>query len=927
MIPNITDEQQRKLDQLKKAFDLGDIDRDTYQTVVAAINLTQTSSGINTQDNDAARMSPIDTEDTEDTDTRVGGNAHDINTGTINYYTYLYYQGGGQEHNEEKLKRQIVAYLKWLAEKSGRIVVRGINQNGAPVSLDLDIAYVPLLARLPIHREDLFHKSSEWAITPIDSLRAAIEEREIEIEKALTLGSRLAIIGGPGSGKTTVLNHIAWALALVLLYGGDVAHKRLGLWGQVPIPILLPLYAYAEHLRGMKGKLGVPASEYRLSTYITEYFTEHEAIPNLPQDFFTALMVTGRDVIVLLDGLDEVADEDERSRVTQAIEDLVAGKDNLRVIVTCRATAYYTGRTSLVTFRVITIQPLDPFDIERQIAPMVRNAYACIYQGQPALIKSRSEDLIVSITKLEYQRRERLGASAEPLTTSPLMVRMLLIVHYDNRILPPDRAELYEKAVEALIKSDHETDPTKALALHPKDIGPDLHLAMAQYLAYSLHKKGENQGREIDGAALNKLYAEQEIFASHGDELIKYAHNRGGLIEENYGRYRFMHLGFQEFLVARYLKEVIGSNEGLDAILERVGDKNLSTVWWREPVLLLCGYTAAKSPEAASTLLRKLAVHDQSLGGNFATAELAAVAAVEWRYCPDSLCKEIANGLVNLLANRDLCITTPPELRMRAGRLLSQLGDPRKGIGLGVDNLPDIDWLLIPNKGEFVYGEGNTERKLRLPTYKISRYPITKAQFQAFIEANDGFHNPLSWKGLAEDKVHRSAAGMQQFDFASNPRDNVNWYDAVAFCAWLSARTHTTISLPTEQQWEKAARGQDGRNYPWGNEYIPGYANIDETHLSAGPSRLMSTSPVGIYPQGKSPYEVMDLSGNVWEWCLNKGNNTEDTGLDNGQWRVVRGGSWSESRESTCCWSRGGFAPTSRGSGIGFRVVQLVTVQ
>ncbi|MCG6868366.1 MAG: formylglycine-generating enzyme family protein [Gammaproteobacteria bacterium] len=232
--------------------------------------------------------------------------------------------------------------------------------------------------------------------------------------------------------------------------------------------------------------------------------------------------------------------------------------------------------------------------------------------------------------------------------------------------------------------------------------------------------------------------------------------------------------------------------------------------------------------------------------------------------------------------------------------------------------VPDIDWVRIPG-GEFLYGE--EQERISRDTFFISRYLVTNVQFQAFVEAG-GYEDERWWQDLRKPEPETSSWSQP-----NRPRTNVDWYEAVAFTRWLSAQLGYEVRLPTEQEWERVARGRGGRDYPWGGDYRSGFANVDEKENKIGPWNLEQTTAVGVYPQGASSEGVLDLAGNVWEWCLNKYDKPEVIAADNsGDFRVLRGGSWFLGPGSARAAFRGGHSPDFRYHHIGFRVLSSAPI-
>jgi formylglycine-generating enzyme required for sulfatase activity len=252
--------------------------------------------------------------------------------------------------------------------------------------------------------------------------------------------------------------------------------------------------------------------------------------------------------------------------------------------------------------------------------------------------------------------------------------------------------------------------------------------------------------------------------------------------------------------------------------------------------------------------------------------------------------------------------------RISAATALGMLGDPR----LGTPPLYEMEMVEIP-AGEFRMGsdDGADDEKpahaVYLDAFEVAKHPLTNLQYKAFLDANPVYKIPDGWNGR-----------MFPVGKANHPVVNISWLDAVAYTEWLSRSTGKQYRLPTEAEWEKAARGPEGSVYPWGDEF-------DSTKCNVG-NAVGDTTPVGVYPHGANLYRVMDIAGNVWEWCADwydpdyygKGDNRNPQGPEKGDRRVLRGGSWVNRHDDARCAVRGGLAPGLWDDYLGVRVARTL---
>jgi len=253
----------------------------------------------------------------------------------------------------------------------------------------------------------------------------------------------------------------------------------------------------------------------------------------------------------------------------------------------------------------------------------------------------------------------------------------------------------------------------------------------------------------------------------------------------------------------------------------------------------------------------------------------------------------------------------PPRFYERLAQFVSRDTKPASRTSapsLSAFSVPMLNWCEIP---------AGTSSGMYINTFRISQYPITNAQFQLFATAEDGYKDPQWWKFSPSARAYNlrhPRPAPSGFSGDPLPRETVSWYEAIAFCGWLGSKTNLAITLPTEQQWLRAAQANTTHEYPWGSRY-------DDKYCNAG-NRIGQTTPVDQYKEGASPFGIVDLAGNVWEWCLTEFD-SGDNATESDAPRVVRGGSWLDDLSRGCISLRNAIQPGTRINHIGFRIVSL----
>ncbi|HRQ36508.1 MAG TPA: SUMF1/EgtB/PvdO family nonheme iron enzyme [Chloroflexota bacterium] len=820
------------------------------------------------------------------------------------------------------------AYLAWLMSERKTLPLRAISAGkagsgaGAP---ELAHVYVALNTTSQVKKKGK-REIGEAEQEPLSALQA------------VATNQRVILLGDPGSGKSTFVTHLAYCLAAQALYPNENWLSHLPGWPAAKADLLPVLIVLRDFARWLPTPLPPKAHVHHLWDFVAETLRKEKlegALPILEQ-----ALGEGR-VLLLLDGLDEVTDVAQRRFVRDAVQAVAVRYKDSPLLVTCRIHSYQPPdrekeeedlRLPAATFPDFQ---LAEFNGEQ------RDVFIHAWYGE---LKRQGHlpGLDVSLLSRDLQQAVR-RSDLRRVAGNPLLLTVMAMVHVEDGRLPDSRALLYNKTVDLLLsrweetKGENEAPRLRQLLQEAGRTDVDLKARLAE-VAFQVHTQAGTSTDEEQVSDIGEAYLCQELGRLHkkdlgwGQELLAVIKTRAGLlIERSPGQFAFPHRTFQEYLAGVFL------SAQPDFAARALAWARQDVGWW--PMVLFAVEHLVyvnERPLDPLPFISKLCPEqvDETAAG-WRQAWLAGEALVslgiaragdsEWG---QTLLERVQQRLVQLIEGEQL----PPRERAAAGRALAQLGDPRPGVGVVVRDgvqLPDIAWGGEVPAGTYTIGGDKQafqsfdkqEITIKYP-YRLSRYPITYAQFQCFVEAAD-FGDGRWWADMPEiaqdwqgNKYPVREIAEQRFPYASHPREMVSWYQAVAFCRWLSHKLGITVQLPHEYEWEAAARYPHGRAYPWGDDFDSDKANTHESGIG-------QTTAVGLYPSGRNvALDLYDLSGNVWEWCRNKFQNPDKEAVDQSSgWRVWRGGSWINLADDARAACRFNFDPGNRNLDVGFRVV------
>ncbi|HLI30312.1 MAG TPA: SUMF1/EgtB/PvdO family nonheme iron enzyme, partial [Terriglobia bacterium] len=660
-----------------------------------------------------------------------------------------------------RVNRDPSQYLRWLRDQTAWIDIRGLQVgSGKAHRFPIGDLYIPLKiasagpARLP-------EKSNKEKL----QLR-----RPVPLQKALR-NRKLVIAGDPGSGKTTFLRRIAYELCRET--------EKPGL--QLPqdgFPLFIRIAELEEFIRTCRAKEqdhAAPTSKE--SPAWLAYFLHHRAQElkwRLDAEFFEEKL-REKSTFVLLDGLDEAANQVDRESMARLFENATQAYSDCRFVVTTRPGSYQ-GLSTLDGFQQVTIEDLKPEAIER----FLRHWSKSLFPADPTTAEGHCGELLGALRARTEIRR---------MAANPVMLTALAVVHWNEKRLPEQRADLYDSILIWLARS-REQRPGRERA--------ERCLAVLGHLALAMQAQPEGRLTQVSlGPAAEMVQAQfrevapEERFA-HAQQFLSQEEVDSGIVVSRGRELRFWHLTFQEFLAARTISGLAEADQHKRLLPGR----RLYSSEWREVILLLAGILLVKQgPEKVDGFFRW--VLDQ-LGEKATLAQKAQCVGLlgavlqdlrPLAYQPtDPRYQSILEAVLGIF---DAKKSEGIELRVRleAAEALGQAGDPRLR--------PDQNnWVTIP-AGSFWMGAQNKDpqqanydpeatndegpvHRVQLAAFQIGRYPVTIEEYRRFME-DGGYQNRKWWKAGGFDETEEPNEWEEQLLFPNRPVIGVTWYEAAAY--------------------------------------------------------------------------------------------------------------------------------------------------
>ena len=815
-------------------------------------------------------------------------------------------------------------YLGWLQRQCESVELLGLDPMQAN-NARLRQVYVPAMVVWPdadlawLKQHQLYREREQGGPEAERGDRSSI---------ALPLLHRLAyqslyLPGAPGAGKSTFCRWLALTTA-----GRQVPEHPIPIdedYRETLLPELagrVPVLCYLRDLNDLpalrQGKGGW--TKKRFEDALAAWLDQSEP-GGLRGEAWRKLLASG-ECLMILDGVDELQTRHQASGVEHwpranflsGLCDALpawqaAGAGGNRVLLTSRPyglSAAERGKVARAMGDPSAISEL------QELAPALQSVF--IQRWYDAVDRphaaNKSDGLWQQLTRRDDLR---------PLRGNPMLLTAVCVKYDEGNKLPEDIHVLYHSVINQVLFSRYQDPVAVRRRLAAVALGMHTGSAVAENRSTPAPRVSHD---ELECILADYANVQRASEAGGGDAATKRENllSRSGLLlPSGDAQAQFYHLSFQEFLAAEQLH--IANTDLLATLTTHAG-----VAEWRRTLMFLFCAVAQHNPQQALDALGDALLPDLTLE------------AVQNNDAPALLlldCLEIAHGkawsiegftaglwqLCQACLQTDLPVSLRNTLWLAAGSLDI---DRRHGVGLrdpgvGGTALPVIDWVAID--GGTVKLEDNAGEYL-LAAFQIARYPVTNAQFQAFVNAEDGHRNRRWWddEWISQGWVEPGQAATPSWSEANAPRESVSWFEAMAYCRWLDHHYRDELAparqirLPTEWEWQQAATGGDPKRiYPWGKSWHADRCNSDE-------SRLDRTSAVGLYPNGTWPGGPLDMVGNVWEWCLNGYDQPGDTSSSGNDLRVLRGDSWIFNRDFCRAAYRSRSDPGNRSVDNGFRV-------